>query len=122
MTGRGPGAVTLLSLWILVGSTHCATDWPRRAAEDVLRTDLKTMRDCLHQYWGDKGVCPATLDELVRSGYLYKIPLDPITRRADTWVAVRGNLDGVESCRGRVADVRSGSKQLGLDGRAYDSW
>jgi general secretion pathway protein G len=86
----------------------------------VLRTDLKTLRDCLQQYLGDQGVCPDSLDELVRAGYLHKLPVDPITRSADTWVAVFGDLDG--SCRGRIADVRSGSDRMGLDGRPYSEW
>src|SRR5437899_2013229 len=39
-----------------------------RASEAVLKTDLFNIRDAIDQYYGDKGMYPGTLDELVSSG------------------------------------------------------
>src|SRR5260370_35738530 len=61
---------------------------PRRANEAVLRTDLRTLRDCIDQYYGDKGHYPESLEALVQAGYLRKVPNDPMTKRSDTWVQV----------------------------------
>ena len=66
---------------------------PRRASEAVLKTDLHTMRDLLDQYHGDKGYYPTELVELVDEGYLRAIPVDPITKSADTWVEVYETID-----------------------------
>jgi len=106
-------------------------DMPRRAAEAVLKTDLRTMRDCISQYYGDKGHYPASLDELVKSGYLHKMPIDPITHNAD-WVAIleddsETTPDAVPTDDGTgtepgVMDVRSGSDRLALNGTPYKDW
>ena len=103
------------------GRSH-GLDMERRAAEAVLKTDLKTLRDCLEQYRGDRGACPATLDELVRAGYLYKLPIDPMTHSADTWVAVVGHPADGPACNERVADVKSGSARRSLAGTPYSDW
>jgi general secretion pathway protein G len=103
-------------------------DMPRRAAEAVLKTDLRTMRDCISQYYGDKGHYPASLDELVKAGYLHKI-----TRTADTWVAIfeddsESPADAApaetdqEGTEPGMIDVREGSDKLSLDGQPYSEW
>ena len=121
-----PKAATVAVGVLLLLLTGCGKsrgmDFERRGAEAVLKTDLKTMRDCLAQYRGDRGACPASLDELVRAGYLHKLPVDPITRSADTWVAVFGGPADGAACEDRVADVRSGSDRLALDGSPYSTW
>lgn len=61
---------------------------PDKAKEAVLKTDLRTFRDVIDQYYADKGHYPTTLDALVEDGYLRAIPKDPFTRRSDTWVPV----------------------------------
>lgn len=108
-------------------------DMPRRAAEAVLKTDLRTMRDCINQYYGDKGHYPPALEELVTAGYLHKIPVDPITRTAESWVEIReddsetdpasapSELDPTSDEPG-VIDVRSGSDKVSLDGQPYAEW
>src|SRR5207244_4312948 len=49
------------------------------ARETVLRDDLYKMRSLLDQYGADKGKLPQSLDELVSSGYVRELPIDPIT-------------------------------------------
>ena len=102
---------------------------PDRAKEAVLRTDLRTFRDVIDQYYADKGKYPESLEALVEEDYLRKIPVDPITRSADTWVAVyeEPNLDAPppesegEATPG-IMDVRSGSELVSSDGRPYSEW
>lgn len=106
-------------------------NWPRRAAEAVLKNNLHTLRDVLDQYHGDKGYYPTDLDELVSEGYLRSMPLDPITKSIGTWVAIREEIDFdnppaetdlPEDGTPGIIDVRSGSDQLSLDGQPYGEW
>ena len=39
-------------------------DMPRRANESVLKTNLRTIRDLIDQYYGDQGHYPESLDVL----------------------------------------------------------
>jgi general secretion pathway protein G len=105
-------------------------DMPRRANEAVLKTNLRTMRDVLDQFYGDKGHYPPSLDALVENGYLRKIPTDPITKKSDTWVTVLEEVDpdksassdtGEEQQPG-IIDVHSGSEATSLDGTPYKDW
>jgi general secretion pathway protein G len=103
---------------------------PRRAQEAVLKTNLRTIRDSIDQYFADKGVYPPSLEALVEEEYLRALPLDPMTKSHDTWVEVRAELDeeaaetdyGEEGEPG-VEDVHSGAEFLSLDGvTLYSEW
>src|SRR5882672_903294 len=59
-----------------------------RSKEAVLKENLWQMRDAIDKYRADKGKYPETLDALAADKYLRRIPLDPITESATTWVAV----------------------------------
>jgi general secretion pathway protein G len=108
-------------------------DMPRRANEAVLKTDLRTLRDCIDQYYGDKGRYPESLEALVQAGYLRKVPNDPMTKRSDTWVLVPeentpdpaqqlpSDSDAGDQKPG-IADVHSGSPLTALDGTLYSEW
>jgi len=105
---------------------------PRKAREAALKTDLRTIRDVIDQYHGDKGHWPPTLDALVKEGYLRAIPIDPMTQRTDTWQVVReeadpdqpvAEVDQTDENQGPgVIDVRSGATGVGLDGKPYNEW
>ena len=103
---------------------------PRRANESVLKTNLRTMRDVIDQYHGDRGNYPPSLEELVTKGYLRKVPVDPITKRNDTWVLVLEEIDPdappAETEQGEegpgIIDVHSGSPLTSLDGTPYSEW
>lgn len=106
-------------------------DKPRRAAEAVLKADLRAMRDALDQYYGDKGHYPTDLEALVDDGYLRAIPVDPITKSADTWEVEYEEVDPEEPPAETdlpedggpgIIDVFSGSEDLALDGTAYNEW
>src|ERR1700740_2110624 len=51
-----------------------------RAREAVLKQDLQTMRSAIQQYTLDKAAAPQSLSDLVSSGYLREIPVDPTPR------------------------------------------
>jgi general secretion pathway protein G len=139
--GSRSGGFTLLELLIVITIIGILAtiampqlkDMPRRAQEAVLKTDLRTMRDCIDQYYGDKGRYPPSLEDLVKDGYLHKLPVDPITKSAETWVAIfedeseastdtpPAEDDGTGTAPG-VMDVRSGSERASLAGTPYAEW
>jgi general secretion pathway protein G len=94
-----------------------------RASEAVLKTDLFNMRDAIDQYYADKGQYPGTLDELVSSGYLRKVPDDPFTSTNSTWQTIQSEPDASNPTAGPgVYDVKSGSDSTALDGSKYADW
>ena len=91
--------------------------------ESVLKTDLFRMRDAIDQYYADKGKDPSSLDSLVSDGYMRKIPPDPFTQSADTWVTVPAEPDpNNPSSEPGVYDVKSGAQGTALDGSSYSDW
>ena len=95
----------------------------RLGQEAVLKRDLFAMRDAIDQYYADKNKYPASLDSLVSDGYLRKIPEDPMTRTADTWLTVPAEPDpGNPSAEPGIYDVKSGAQGQGLDGSNYADW
>ena len=111
-------------------------DMPMRANEVVLKNNLRAIRDVLDQYYGDKGHYPDSLETLVKDGYLRAIPMDPITKRNDTWVVVREESDadhpppdnsaeggdtGDNNTPG-IIDVHSGSTKTSFAGTPYSEW
>lgn len=97
----------------------------RKARETVLKTDLFEFRKLIGQYFNDKHKYPPSLRSLVDEGYLRQIPIDPLTRSADTWLEIREQpnyeelLPGVEL---GIVDVQSGSTEKALDGTVYNTW
>ncbi|MBI3523796.1 MAG: prepilin-type N-terminal cleavage/methylation domain-containing protein [Betaproteobacteria bacterium] len=89
-----------------------------RAKEAVLRENLVTLRDTLDKYFADTGHYPETLTELVSRKYMRRIPVDPITERADTWSFVAPPT----STTGGIYDVHSGAPGTARDGTPYASW
>jgi general secretion pathway protein G len=93
------------------------------AKEAVLREDLQVMRTAINSYTVDKQKAPQSLQDLVTSGYLKAIPIDPITGRADTWVPVQDEvLYTVDQTDSGIGDVHSGAQQTSAEGTAYNTW
>ena len=95
----------------------------RSAREAALREDLHTMRDAIEQYTEDKQAAPQSLDDLVQAGYLKKLPIDPMTRHNDTWVADQSDsYSSIDQSQPGIDDVHSGSDQTGSNGIPYSQW
>jgi general secretion pathway protein G len=104
-------------------------DSPQRAREATLKEDLFTLRSVIDQYHGDKGSYPPDLATLVSAGYIRKVPIDPMTKSADTWMTVMEEPPAADSgtpadtsTTPGITDVHSGSNGKGLDGTAYKDW
>jgi general secretion pathway protein G len=97
-----------------------------KAREAVLKENLFILRKLIDQYAMDKGKYPASLQTLVQESYLRMIPVDPMTRSAETWVEVREvpTLEDpmIMDIPG-VVDVKSGSEAKSpIDGAPYNTW
>jgi general secretion pathway protein G len=116
-------------------------DSPQRAREATLKEDLFALRSVIDQYHGDKGNYPADLQTLVTDGYIRKIPLDPMTKSAETWVVAYEEAPSPDSSGSGstglgsssspdpaapstpgIIDIHSGSAGKALDGTLYKDW
>jgi len=95
----------------------------RNAKEAVLKEDLHTMRSAIDAYTVDKQKAPQTLDDLVQAGYLKVMPVDPFTKRSDSWVPVQSDtLSSLDQTQSGIDDVHSGAQLSAADGTSYTSW
>jgi len=93
----------------------------QKAKEAVLMEDLARIRELLDQYKSDKTHYPPSLQALVDSGYLRKMPADPITGRSNTWEQVREDLgqNADPAVQPGIIDVKSGAPGQTLEGVPY---
>jgi general secretion pathway protein G len=95
----------------------------KRAREAVLKDDLYTMRSVIDEFTVDKQRPPESLQELVDSGYLHRIPMDPMTGSAETWqVDIEDVPVPPDQTASGVVDVHSGSEEKALDDTTYNTW
>ena len=93
------------------------------ARESVLKDDLFKLRDAIDQYYADKNQYPATLDDLVSSGYIRALPKDPITNSTSSWQAVPSEPDPNNPATAPgVYNVKSGAETQAMDGSRYSDW
>jgi general secretion pathway protein G len=95
-----------------------------KAEYDKARTNLKDARDDFKKRVSvDRTGYPLTLDEMVATKILRRIPRDPMTPDGK-WVvrSFSDNPDSSLSDAKDVYDVRSTSKAVALDGTKYDTW
>jgi len=90
-----------------------------KSKEAVLRENLVQIRDAISRYHADRGRYPETLDALASDRYLRRVPLDPLTESALTWIVIPPPQDLQQS---GVYDVKSGAAGTGLDGTEYVQW
>ncbi|HSN67711.1 MAG TPA: prepilin-type N-terminal cleavage/methylation domain-containing protein [Thermoanaerobaculia bacterium] len=101
----------------------------RKTAETVLKADLHNMRKAIDDFYADRQRFPTSLQELVETGYMRKLPPDPITKSSETWMAVpdqptpedmSSTWDSeTEPTQPGIIDVKSGAKGQTLDGVPY---
>jgi general secretion pathway protein G len=95
----------------------------RHAREAVLKSDLHTLRTAIDSYTVDKQKAPQSLDDLVQSGYVKAMPIDPFTHRSDTWMpAQEDTLMSLDQTESGIDDVHSGSQETAIDGTSYSTW
>ena len=120
---RGFTLIELLVVLAVVG-TLLTLALPRyfssidKSKEAVLKENLFQLREAISRYHADKGKYPETLEALAADKYLRKVPLDPVTESAVTWIVVAPE----DPQKGGVWDVRSGAPGKGLDGSEYAQW
>jgi general secretion pathway protein G len=86
-----------------------------RSKDAVLKENLHQMREAIQHYYADKGKYPERLDALAEHKYLRRIPVDPVTEKADTWIVVAP----ADNAAGGVYDVKSGAEGKTRDGVPY---
>ncbi|HUE84070.1 MAG TPA: prepilin-type N-terminal cleavage/methylation domain-containing protein [Pyrinomonadaceae bacterium] len=91
------------------------------AREAVLRDNLFKLRSLIDQYAADKGELPQSLEELVSSGYLRELPVDPFTGEKD-WVTTTGDDPNSSDGAQGVIDVHSNSGDISSEGTPYSDW
>jgi general secretion pathway protein G len=128
---RGESGFTLLELMIVmvvIGllaaiAIPAYTTNIKHAREAVLKEDLHIMRQAIDSYTVDKQKAPQALDDLVQSGYIKVMPIDPFTHRSDTWMTVQSDtLSSIEQTDSGIDDVHSGSQETAIDGTSYNTW
>ena len=95
----------------------------KAAKESVLKEDLHVIRNAIDSYTMDKQKAPQSLQDLVEAGYLKVIPVDPMTRSAESWVTEQSDtLHSIDQSEPGIDDVHSGDQEAGSDGQPYSTW
>jgi general secretion pathway protein G len=89
-----------------------------RSRETVLKQDLAVMREAIDKFYGDLGRYPESLQELATRRYLRRVPVDPLTRSAESWLVVASENPEESGVR----DVHSAAPGNAADGSAYADW
>ncbi len=126
MSGRRLGGFTLIELLVVmvVIGMLLTIAVPRyfksleRSKEAVLRQDIASLRESIDRFYGDTGKYPESLQALVDKHYLRSIPVDPVSRSSDTWVA----LHAEDPEDAGIKDVHSGAEGTDSQGQPYASW
>jgi general secretion pathway protein G len=127
VSAKTPNGFTLIELLVVMAiiATLLTIAVPRysgsvdRSKEVVLKQSLAVMREAIDKYHGDTGQYPDSLEDLVTKRYLRKLPLDPITDSASSWIVVPVPDGGIA---GKVYDIKSGADGRGREGGDFREW
>ena len=93
-----------------------------QAREAVLKQNLYQLDSLIEQYRMDRGQSPQTLDDLVTAGYLTKLPVDPMTEKADWTTDPEDPTNAVDPNQLGIARAHSASQATALNGETYTTW
>lgn len=97
-------------------------DGQLKSREASLELLLKQLREVIKQYELDNGHPPKQLNDIVTSGYINEIPVDPITGKTD-WVVVINKCPQLPAnCTEGVTALHSASKEKSTRGNLYYDW
>lgn len=128
LTEQGFTLLELMIVMVVIGllaaiAIPSYTNNIRNAKEAVLKEDLHTIRTAIDSYTVDKQKAPQSLDDLVQAGYLKTMPVDPFTKRSDSWVPVQDDsMSNIDQTESGIDDVHSGAQQTASDGTSYSTW
>jgi general secretion pathway protein G len=89
-----------------------------RSRETVLRQDLSILREAIDKHFGDLGQYPDSLAALAERKYIRAVPVDPVTKSADSWEMVVSE----DPDHPGIRDVHSSAPGNGEDGTPYNTW
>lgn len=114
-------SLTMLGFYLFRPDRVCR--WSTKGErEATLRMDLLTMRQAIDSYTLDKQEPPKSIQDLVNTPHLKKIPLDPFTCKRD-WALLIEELElSPDKKATGIVDVHSSSDQRGSNGAAYSTW
>lgn len=121
LTKRGFTLIELLVVMAII-ATLLTLALPRyfgsveKSKEVALKENLQVLRSGIDKFYGDKGVYPATLAELVSEKYFRAVPVDPVTESSSTWLTV----NSPDPDQPGVFDIHSGAKGKTRDGVPYE--
>ena len=127
-TESGFTLIELMVVMLIIGvlmliAVPSYTGMIKAARESVLKEDLHVIRNAIDSYTMDKQKAPQSLQDLVEAGYLKVIPVDPMTRSAESWVTEQSDsLHSIDQSEPGIDDVHSGDQEAGSDGQPYSTW
>lgn len=108
-------------------------NYVRHRKEEALRNNLKTLRKAIDRFYAkklkassnldEKEYYPKSLQELIDTRCLRKIPVDPFSKEIDWKLISSTDPIGAEITDGyNVFDVRSSSELKSQNGTYYKNW